>query len=226
VTEPTPQPSESRPDDAPAERPARKLWQVGLRTMILLTAAIAVWVTYYSNRKHNAELEARIAVLRPMAHELAIDDPSRIAVVKLEELWYDENRWELFLPEGRYRLCLATREIGQNGLAPVVKSARLGPGRHSLALEQQREGPGWRVATWDKTGRLEVDEPTEWDPGAGSTGGGEYSVSTQLPADKPAVLFRRIFSRRDAKGVSTTPAVPAEGILLWIEPDSGAKDRR
>jgi hypothetical protein len=195
--------------------------------MVLLTAAIAVWVTYYSNRKYNAGLEARIAVMRPMAHELAIDDPGQIAVVKLEELWYDENRWDLFLPDGRYRLCLATREIGPTGLAPVVKSARLGPGRHSLALEERREGPGWRVvAMWDGTGWLGAGEPAEWDPGVGSTGGGEYSVSTQLPADKPAVLFRRIFNRRDAKGVSSTPAVPAEGILLWIERDAGANDQR
>jgi hypothetical protein len=190
-----------------------------LPTVFLLVAAIAVWLTYVVNRRHNTRLQARIAVLRPLARELVVDDDTRIAIVKLEEMWYDENRWEVYLPAGQYRLCVATREIDQRGLAPVVKSAPLGAGRHSISIEQQSSGTDWRVvATWDAAGKLTVDEPKEWDAGLGATTSVEFSQSTQVAPDQPVVLFRRIFSRTTGPGQSSTPSGPAEGILLWIEP--------
>ena len=106
-------------------RPSR--WQFGLRTVFLLMAAIAVWMTYFINRRENALLEQRIKAMVPLAHELVIDDPGRVAVVKLDEKWYDENRWEIYLPPGAYRLCLATRGINDSGLAQVMKTAPIAP---------------------------------------------------------------------------------------------------
>jgi hypothetical protein len=183
-----------------------------------LTAAIAAWMAYFVNRRHNAELEARIKTLVPLAHELIIEDPRKIAVVKLEEYWYDENRWEIHLPDGRYRLCVATRGIDNTGLTPVGKSAPIEAGRHYLALEQRRDRDVWRVTVLgDGKELVAVEEPRDWDPGIGSTGGGQYSLSEQLPPDQPAVLFRRRFMRPDGKGGWTTPLGPTEGILLWIE---------
>ncbi|WP_406697783.1 hypothetical protein V5E97_02850 [Singulisphaera sp. Ch08] len=204
--------------NSPERRPVRRRWQVGLRTLFLLTAVIAVWMTVLINREQNKSIEARIQTLRPLARELVIDDPNKIAVVKREERWYDENRWDIHLPAGQYWLCVATRGIDQNGFAPVVKSERIEAGRHGLELEQKRVGTGWQVnITQDGTKRLSLEEPQEWDPATGSSGGGQYSLSTQLPADKPFVLFRRRFTRPNAQGQVTTPIGPCDGILLWIE---------
>jgi len=213
----------NRPPDPGAGDPAvgphgRRRWQVGLRTMFLLTAAIAAWITVFINRRENAALESRIAAIRPLARELVVDDAQRIAVVKLEELWMDENRWDIYLPDGTYRLCVATRGIDDEGLVPAVKSAPVAAGRHRVVLDQTLDGEARRiVVTWDGAKLLEVVEPKAWDPGTGSSGGGDYSRSTQLPDDKPAVLFRRRFSRPDAKGQVSSPVGPTDGLLLWIE---------
>jgi hypothetical protein len=219
----TPRQPDEPGNAAPAlERSGRNRWQFGLRTVFLLMAAIAVWMAYVINRREIATLEARIKAMQPLAHELIVDDPTKIAAVKLAEYWYDENRWDVYLPGGRYRLCLATRGVDDNGLAPVVKSRAITAGRHRLALEQQKENDAWRVAvTLDGAVALAAAEPKEWDPGTGSSGGGQYSLSEQFRVDQPTVLFRRRFMRKDATGLMTTPPGPTEGILLWIEPVTG-----
>ncbi|MDB5351856.1 MAG: hypothetical protein JWN86_3103 [Planctomycetota bacterium] len=223
MTDTSPQPAEVETREPVGPRPGRARWQVGLQTLVLLMVAIAVWTAFFVNRRQIAALESRIAATRPLAHELGIEDVNKIAVVKLDELWYDENQWDIYLPEGKYRLCMATRGIDQNRLGPVVKSAPIAAGKHHLALEQQAIRSGWRItATWDGTGRLVAEESKDWDPGHGSMGGGRHSLSTQLAADQPAVLFRRIFSRSTGNNQFSTPSGPAEGLLLWIEPVAGS----
>jgi hypothetical protein len=205
---------------APATgRRDKRRWQVGLRTLFLLMAVLAVWMAYFINRRHNAALEARVRAMMPLAHELIIEDAQKVAVVKLEEYWFDENRWHIYLPAGRYRVCLATRDVEDMGLAPRVKSAPIAAGRHELALEQQRDKDAWRLAvTCDGAALLSAEEPREWNSDRGSMGGGQFALSEQLPPEKPVVLFRRRFMRSDAKGLTTSPTGPSEGILLWIEP--------
>ncbi len=221
AADPQPAASDSVVASPIAPRRYRRFRQFTLRTLLLLTAAIAVWTLYFTNRRHIGLLEARVKVMWPMTHELIVNDPQRIAVVKLDQLWHDENIWKVYLPEGRYRLCVATRDVDQQGSAPVVKSVALDPGQHQLALQQRAEGsvlPVWRVAViCNEAEVISVEEPAEWDPGKGSVGGGLFSECTQLPVDEQVVLLRRRFSRPNSAGQSSTPAGPTEGILLWIE---------
>ena len=208
--------------DLVTRRPGRVRWQVGLRTLFLMTATIAVWMTYAIHRRENEALRSRITAMRPMAHELSIDDPTLSAVVMKDPEWFDDNQWEVYLPAGQYRLCMATRAIDGSGLAPVMRSKPLGSGRHHLKLEQRAGKFVWHViATSDESSRLDLEEPQEWDPGRGSSGGGEYSLSTQLAPDQPLILFRRRFMRPVGKvvtsSISSTPSGPCEGVLLWIE---------
>ncbi|APW62261.1 hypothetical protein [Paludisphaera borealis] len=217
--------SESSEAAAPAgHRPGRKPWQFGLRTVFLITAAIAVWTAVFANRRESEMLQSRIAAMRPLARELVIDDPNRIAVVKLDELWYDENVWDVHLPTGRYRLCMVTRGVGQEGVAAATKSAPIAAGRHRLALDQTQEGDVRRISVaCDGAKLLETTEPKEWDAGVGSTGGSQYSISAQSPADQPAVLFRRRFHLSTTGGRTSAPAEPSNGLLVWIEPADAPK---
>lgn len=218
ASEPLPPPLESGSTNPVVKRFARTRWQVGLRTTFLLTAAIAVWITDFVNRSHNAWLGARIQSMRLLANDLTIDDPSKIALVKLDRLWPEEHRWDLYLPAGKYRLCVATRDIDQDGLAPVVQSQPIEPGRHRLILCQQRRKDGWRViVTREGKSLLSVEEPTDWTVGSGWS---DESPSLPSIADQPAVLLRRRFMRPvdQSKSRTAIPLCPCEGILLWIEP--------
>jgi hypothetical protein len=168
--------------------------------------------------------------MRPLARELAVEDESQVAVIKQEPYWYDENRWAVYLPPylppGKYRLCLATREIDEGGLAPVVKSVPLSPGRHALGLEQDKTDHGWQVVV-QRDGQviLSSEEPQEWCPAVGSSGGGHFDRLEQREPSEPLVLFRRRFTRPAAGGRSMTPTGPTDGVLLWIEPDGDETER-
>jgi hypothetical protein len=196
----------------------RPLWQIGLRTLFLVMTAAAVWIVYVTNRYATENYEERIAAMRPLARELAVKDVAQVAVVKLEPYWYDENRWAVYLPEGKYRLCLATSEVDESGLAPIVASAPISAGRHELTLEQEPSENGWRV-TVDSDGvpALTAEEPKAWYPARGSSGGSEFDMSKQVDADKPVVLFRRRFSQPGTGLGSSTPKGPTDGIIVWIE---------
>jgi hypothetical protein len=150
---------------------------------------------------------------------MRIDDEAQIAVVKLDPFWFDENAWKVYLPAGRYRLSLATRRIENLGLAPAASTALLEAGTHHLVLEQHLRGDAWQVVvTADGKTLCVARESKDWNPGYGSTGGGEYSLNGQSPRDQPVVMFRRRFHQSDGQRGSTTPPGPTEGILLWIGP--------
>ena len=223
MTDLTNRPDGLAPGTPPADRPIANRWQVGLRTLFLLICAIAVWLAVVANRRQIALMEARIKSLRPLARELEIDDVDKIAIVKKNDLWMDEDRWDLHLPPGSYRVCVATRKVDLNKLAPVRKSAPIRPGRHRLALDQWNEGEFWRVRlTCDGSELFAIEEPKEFS-GNGSSGGSEFSMSEQLAANKPVVLCRRRFMRPSGGGSSQTPSGPADGLLIWIESEGGSK---
>lgn len=231
MSEPVESPTESSPNETAMTQPRRARWQVGIRTLVLVIATFAVWMTVLLNRRHVAMLESRIAAMRPLAHELLVEDEKKIAVVKLAEKWMDENQWDLHLPAREYRLCIATRGIDSEGFPPVEKSAPLKSGRQRLVLVQGRDQSGHHISVArDGTPIVTVDEPIGWNPGMGSEGGGQFSTIEQLAADKPVVLYRKRFMQpkgirvsqtpagRILGGSSQTPTGPTEGIMVWIEP--------
>ena len=168
-------------------------------------AAIAVWMTYFIDRRQRRALGADRGH-RPAGPRTGREDPKQIAIVTLDTLWMDENRWEIHLPDGRYRLCLATGGIGEEGLVSTFESQSLAPGRHRLILEQRRaKGLCRVVARCDGADLITEEKPAGWDSGSSTTTGDDYSVSGQVPPEKPVILLRRRFMHDDSKVGSSTP---------------------
>ncbi|MFO0868183.1 MAG: hypothetical protein U0935_04485 [Pirellulales bacterium] len=199
---------------------ARFRWQVRLRTLLLLMAACASWLAWYGNDRETLRLTAQLAVLRPLACVLRIEDPHRHAVVLRDPQWYDESIWELYLAPGSYRVCLATREVASSDFPSKYVTATLGAGRHQVEWRQVPHETGERGEVW-ANGQLllSIDETLDWNSRLGSVGGNTSSVLRQASPSERLELFRRRFTQRQPDGGMATPTGPTNGVLLWIEPE-------
>jgi hypothetical protein len=206
------------PSDTPATRERdRSRWQVRIRTLVLIMAAIAVWIAFFINRRQNALLRGRIHEMHLIARALVINDDQKIGVVGLEELWYDQDNWDIYLPPREYRLCIATRGITREGSPRGYKAKPIKPGRHRITLKKIKKGESWQVTVLtDGSEFLTVNEPWRWGDSSGSFGGDQFSISEQLPADLPVCLFRRQFMYE----LPARSSDAANGIQLWLEPVS------
>lgn len=186
--------------------------------MLLLTAVVAVWTSYWHSVQVIHKLESQIASMQRLAHKLLIHDRQQIAVVQLPQTWHDENRWKVYLPVGEYRIGLATRQIDNLGLAPVRSETLIGEGTHEIELLQSDDEDGSVITvTVDGRPMIEATESQDWNPKRSSTGGGNFFSSAQLSPDDPIVLLRRRYGRRSQTSQRPDPQGPTEGLLLWIE---------
>ncbi len=187
--------------------------------MLLLMAIVAAWVPYVRFRQQIPAIEQQIASMREMAYELVIEDPKHIAIVKLPKTWYEEKRWDIYLPEGGYELRLATHEVDASGFPSATEQSLLSAGRHRIEFRQSRKVNCWKFTVMvDDRPSIEAIVDADWDSNHGSqtqTGYGERSV--QVAPDKPVILFRRRFMQPTGGDSSTTPQGPTEGVMLWIE---------
>ena len=216
MPEPVPGPVEGAPG-SPAARRSR--WQFGVRSMLAVTALVAVWTAHVHNLREIRRLEGRIEVLRPLVHELEVTSPARFASVKLDPHWYDENRWDLYVPDGSFRVCLATRGIEAAGFPADSLRRPLPAGQHTLELRPSSDGDVRRVAVLvDGAPLLEVVEPK----GDALTSGSSTSETSSGDAaasepDRRPLVFRRRFLVPRGGGASAEPDGPGDGVLMWIE---------
>ncbi len=200
---------------APHER--RVVLQWSLKTLFLLTAVVAVWVAYLHFCYKTPRLKRRIATMQGLACELVINDRQQIAAVRLPQMWSKGQRWDVYLPRGRYVIRLATREVGEEQLAPVVEEKPILAGRHQIELIRSEEDGGRRITVLvDGQGVIDSEEDASWNPGRGSGGTG-VSRTNGKDAAEPLILSRDRFYQPITEGTSQTPEGPANGILLWIE---------
>ena len=201
--------------------PARRWWQVRLRTALLIVVVAALGLNLARDLGQLPALGRRAARDQEFnRRELDMDGSDRVATVELVSPWAVEDRWDVYLPPGgRYRLCLATR-VGEFGDRPSsFKSAPIKPGRHILSIDEQSVGIGWRVAaTWNRAEVLAIDETNNWFGHAGHmvemSGKSHFPLGGRIP-----IIAKKFLGGRPGQVLLPPPGpvVEVPGIQMWIE---------
>ena len=211
-----------------SRRNFRPRWN--LLTLLLLTLVVATWSTFFKTRHENIRLRSAIQSMQAELRILRVQYPDRAAIMRLPETWYDETKWELAIPSeeavasggATYKLCLATRDIGEPiEQYPPASEFILPPGRHQLELKTVREGGEWRIiALLDDQPVIENTEPANWNPGHGGTRLGASMEQSFQPsnASESVELYREVFSVANPNGGFGRPNQPSSGVLMWLEP--------
>jgi hypothetical protein len=209
-----------QPPTVPEPAPRRWRWQWSLRTLLLLTAAIAAWTAYVQVGRESEVLRSEIDSMEKVARKLTVDDPGQFAVVERPQVWRNDERWHVYLPPGgTYRLKLATYGIDLENFPEPKWEATLQPGRHEIASQLDIETSRMTML-FDGQQVIEAAEGAGWNASAWSGHGGYYERSQQMPVSKPLLLIRRRFMTPAVTGGSTwPPSGPTPGMLLWIERD-------
>lgn len=196
----------------------RLLPQFGLRTLLLLIAAAAPWIAWYSGQKSIREQTQAIKTLHLLAPELYIRNVSEYACLAIDR-GDDAREYDCFLPEGEtYRLGLIwSKEFPSNGPLEAEESTTVAPGRHKIILDEQ---PERLTVTIDGNVVFDVPRPRPNSRSTSSSGVSERFENQWHAKDKPLVLLRMHEVTNNASFKD-----PGLGVALWIEPakDNAAK---
>ncbi len=209
-------------------------WQLSLSTMLLLVTLFAVGAAFVKTRHDRIRVQQLLGTMRSMTRELAVDDPTQIAIVRRlptlsNELIFDVHIPARMVPTQIHRLCLAVEEIVDVGPPDVVfprptESVGLQPGTHSIELchfaaDKNDVNSEHRFEVLvDGEVALNVKRPADWQVSNGWSSNGSITETQSFDAGKTVQLFRRRNNEPTKNGSrSTPPNQPANGILLWIE---------
>lgn len=208
--------------------------RVTLVDLLLVITAVATAMAYHRTHQQLGEVRFSLASLRPLARELRIEDPAKIAAVTRMPTSPGEMILDVYVPPQRrtqkpQRLALSLEGVAEHGAdAPFptpVQTHPIASGRREVEIrhiEPQSHG--------NPTGEHQIDilldgevvisarRPPNWIPAGGWTSTGTLTDSRTFAPDRPAELHRRRFNQPVGTGPSNTAMATTDpGILLWIE---------
>ncbi len=204
----------------PPARTAKLQWN--LRTLFLLTAAVAVWAGFFCHEEPIAQLKREVLEMQCMTTELVVVNPRQIAFARQPQLWRDRYRCDVYLPDNGCVVKLATREVNREGLAPVVGEAKIPKGQHRIDLFQIDRGEQRETCVLvDGQTAFKASDNVTWHGGFHrETGSSSLSPDpwrgTSWP-DTPLILLCYRFHPRQENGAVSFVSGPTNGLLLWIE---------
>lgn len=112
----------------------------GLRSLLLLVAAVAPWMSYYTGRQKISETLRALEGLHVFAPELHVRGPDEYACLAIDR---DDSirEYHCYLPPNRsYQINLvAIKQIASNGKSVPEFTADIAPGEHRILLDEQSD---------------------------------------------------------------------------------------
>ncbi len=155
--------------------------------------------------------------------ELVIDDPARIAIVQLASNWYDEKRWEIYIPNSKFQICFSMSGIGDVGMPEEYQSVQMPFGKSELKIRELGDNDEKRLQV-TSDGKMVFDIKSPQDLNRlqfATTSPNQTRQSQQNDAIIPIVGYpvRNGFSSRPSDQIAPFlhPENPENKIILWIQ---------
>ncbi len=203
-----------------APRPKPR-FRYSLSTLLLLTTIACLAITVALLWREVRPLREEVRRLRDEVGELYVEDPTKLHAIRVnsdnELVW----KWRLWIPEGkRYKLRAEGGKVPSEGFPRSGGTTYLiTPGETVVEyrIVKDPRSDSWRGSLHAQGSSVGADfHPwVDW-PSRSSTGGGVGTSTKMFEPGETAVLERkRVGQVRSSSNIPN----PAEGFMVWIEPN-------
>lgn len=198
-----------------------KASRFSLRTLLLVTAIIALSVTVAMQYRELGPLREEVARLRREVGELTVEDPTKLHAIRVETENELEWKWRIWIPEGAsYRLRSHGGPIPKEGYPTDGGTTYLRkPGEYIIRYVIRRDPRDgrWNGSLHSPRGSVGKDHQpwVEWNSRVSMTAG--VGQSTQSYETGRLVEITRY--RASQADSSEDIEDPAAGFMIWLEPN-------
>lgn len=126
------------------ERNLSHHFRFNLLSLFLIVACAAVWMSYRVNQDHYRQLKNEISGLKAKVGELDVLDPALFASQELPMCWSDKPKWQVWVPDGEFDLCIAT-SYASPGVRDALYRSRIAPGMRHISMDAVGKGEEWKI---------------------------------------------------------------------------------
>ena len=206
---------------------ARKTFRFGLLELLLMTAAIAVWIPPLLALRKIPELETDIQIMRRATLELLVEDPSQLTIRALPTVWQQMHVWKYSIPAAAgLELRMATEGLCSLALPTDYQAISLPAGEHVIRLKKTRDNAGFHNLLYmDGELVLEKHHPDSWLDS--STSSSTTDVGALSQTFSPNGLIKLLEVRAEpnhplktigSRNLQLEGEQDHKGLALWISP--------
>lgn len=203
----------------------RRSVRFGLSELLLLTAAIAVWIPVFVARRRIPLLERDIQIMRRATTDLFVEDETQLTARVLPNILPHLSVWKCRSPlDAELELRMATEGINSLGLPAGYQSVVLPGGANTIHLQTTKDEHGFHELVYlNGAVVLEKHHPLEWvDTSTSSSRTDVGREAGTFPLDQVLKLVEKRYSQKHPYLKNEMAAAAADqdhkGVFLWISP--------
>ncbi len=208
-------------------RKVRNVLRFGLLELLLITAAIAVWLPALLAFRTIPGLVTDIQVMRKATMDLLVEDPTQLTIRALPSVWQKMEVWKYYAPpEAALELRMGTEGMSACALPLDYEAVSLPAGKHLIQLKSTRDETGFHKTVYiDGEILLEKHHPNSW------LNYGSSSSTTDLEGTSQTFPLTEVVKLRDERALPNNPIAKGgyrvvqlegdqdhKGLALWISP--------